>query len=365
MAGIVQSVVDLVLWFVNLLSSLWRRVSSSTLKLDTGLRVSVGRKIAEGGFSFVFEATDSKGTKYALKRIHVGDREVLSSCKNEVGVHRALRHPHLMPLLGMCHKDPAFYMLFPFMPRSLRSHVNQYVFDQTPSQKPMEELLVLRLFHQLLSAVATMHATNFSHRDIKLENVLLKDSKTAVLMDFGSVGPVLQSLATRKDVMEVAERASQHTTLPYRPPELLEGNLRAGDPPLNYALVDVWSLGCTIFAMMFGASPFECEFRKHSGELRVVDCTQLRILGSPSMPPRQTDIGRWYSVDLLRIIENMLLLDRAQRPSVDAVTEQVERLIRQQGGRVPTIQRPTTGSSVPTNDHDLDDLFGGDRAGFV
>lgn len=331
------------------------RALSPSLKLDTGIQVRLGRQIAEGGFSYVFEATGEDGKKYALKRIHIADNDALQECKREASVHRALRHPNLMPVLGTCHKDPVFYMLFPFMPQSLRSTVNKQVFETEPAQKPFEEQQVLHVFHQVLSAVAAMHRTNFSHRDIKLENILLRDAHTPVLMDFGSAGPLLQPLRTRKDVLESAELASQHTTLPYRPPELLEGSLRAGDHDLDYAKVDVWSLGCTLFAMMFGASPFECEFRSHSGEIRIVDCTPLRILGSPSIPPVKTDVGRWYSDELVGIVKSMLTLDRMLRPTIAVVTARVEKLIQSKGGRLPK-------SAPQRNDGDLDDLLGSNRS---
>lgn len=370
--GVWRLIVQLVRWLLGLLASLWRRASAPTIKVDTGIQVRLGRQIAEGGFSFVFEAvgvdgSTNAGRKYAVKRIHVGDREAVQACKREIGVHRALHHPNLMPLLGQCQEDTVVYMLFPFLPQSLRHIVNEKVFPKVdrPPLKPFEELKLLLLFHQVMSGVQKMHDTNFSHRDIKLENILLRDSRTPVLMDFGSAGPTLESIETRKEVLEAIEVASQHTTLPYRPPELLEGGIRAGDADLDYAKVDVWSLGCTLFAMMYGASPFECEFRRpqhqhhqiasaastaEEGEIRVVECTQLRILGSPSMPQPNTNVGRWFSQDLLRIIQEMLTQDRSMRPSIEDVLNMVECQIGKLGGRLPK-------GSQAINDGDISNLF--------
>jgi hypothetical protein len=45
-------------------------------------------------------------------------------------------------------------------------------------------------------------------------------------MDFGSAGQLQVSISSRVDAMEKLELASQPTTMPYRPPELLEAGLQ-------------------------------------------------------------------------------------------------------------------------------------------
>jgi hypothetical protein len=44
-------------------------------------------------------------------------------------------------------------------------------------------------------------------------------------MDFGLAGPLWRSIQTRRDVLEIADDASSHTTMPYQPPELFYGEL--------------------------------------------------------------------------------------------------------------------------------------------
>ena len=145
------------------------------------------------------------------------------------------------------------------------------------------ESLVLELFAHLFQGIAHMHNCQISHRDIKLENVLCKGSnpthlKNPVLMDFGSAGPLTRSLNSRKDILEIAGEASCHTTMPYRPPELFEGELRVDQPDLDYTKVDVWMLGCTLFAIFYGASPFECEFsRSQVKKLIDLNCKRQRL----------------------------------------------------------------------------------------
>lgn len=311
----------------------WRRATGPSIQFDTGRSVRLGKQIAEGGFSFVFEAFDGN-TKYALKRIYVGDREAVQGCLREAGVHRSLKHPNLMPLLGVCHEKVLFYMLFPYMSQSLRSIVNKSIFDPNGNKphKPFTEMRVLQLIHQIMAGVSAMHDSKYSHRDIKLENILMDDDGNPVLMDFGSVGPLEEQVSTRQDALIILETAQQHTTLPYRPPELLEGALRAGDAPVDFGKVDVWSLGCTLFAMCYGASPFECEFRNN--QIRIVDVTQLRILGKPPTPP-----AGWYSQALVDTIQLFLTQDRHKRPTLDEAMVEIESLIQKMGGRIPKATR--------------------------
>jgi serine/threonine kinase 16 len=122
----------------------------------------------------------------------------------------------------------------------------------------------------------------------------------------------------------------------YRPPELFEGGVRAGDADLDYRKVDVWSLGCTLFAMLYGASPSEAEFSAHdgSGRLKVVDCTQLKVIGPVPRPMSGTEVANWYHPNIQRLIEYILIQDRIQRPALTQVIEHVEHLIRELGGAV-------------------------------
>jgi hypothetical protein len=98
------------------LSTLFQRSNKSSRQLitfDNGIQVRIGNRIAEGGFSYVFEAfpvaaaaadTGDREKKFALKRINCANsHELIQSCRHEAGIHRSLplRHPNLLELLGL------------------------------------------------------------------------------------------------------------------------------------------------------------------------------------------------------------------------------------------------------------------------
>lgn len=103
--------------------------------------------------------------------------------------------------------------------------------------------------------------------------------------------------------------------------------------------VDVWSLACLLFGMLYGSSPFEIEFRgNHDCPVTIVECTQLRILGDLPTPPAHSISAKWYSTEIRAMIVEMLNKDRHQRPTLQTVMNKMEDLIRQKGGTV-RIQR--------------------------
>ncbi|CAJ1947749.1 unnamed protein product [Cylindrotheca closterium] len=357
-------------WLMNWLKDQQEKLfSGKAIELDSGIKVRLGRELAQGGYSLVYRATDASNPSiiYAVKCIRCqNDPELRSGCVEEGKIHRRLQQAqdrfeddspmYCMPLYGMTFEDnnEVCYMAFPYLPHSLREEVNQRIFDppaiSSSPPPPWSESVALKLFDHLCEAVALMHREGVTHRDIKLENVLFQGSNTKhlqapILMDFGSAGPLLRSLLSRKDVLEVPEEAGQHTTMPYRPPELFPGELRVGDSDVDYTKVDVWSLGCTLFAILFGASPFECEFtrnrrsmmgsptqnqqQQHQGApIKIVDCTQLRVLGSIPKPPPNTAVEKWYSPQVLDLIEFILEKDRLKRPTLAQVQMRVKAVLK-------------------------------------
>lgn len=348
------------LW--QIVQDLWGNLTGEgpLISFPNHCTVRRGRELAQGGFSIVWEAhavhrsssnnnthnhaVHASRSCYALKQCNVTDREYLRACQAEAAVHEALHHPNCMPLLGMTivsshsnHQKTCF-MLFPLFTKSLREHVNQSLFsihnsNNTSAAAAWTEETLLHVFHEILQGVQAMHQAQYTHRDLKLENVLLDVSRnnskklTPILMDFGSAGSLYAPASTRSDLMNIAERAAQHTTITYRPPELLEGTLwpcEANTRTLDYQKVDVWSCACVLFAMMYGASPVEWQNGK------VVECTPLSILNARA----PTTNNSQYSDALHQIVASTLIQDPNQRPDLSQLLQQVEALIVQQQGTI-------------------------------
>ena len=295
------------------------------------------------------------------------------ACRHEAGIHRSLPrdHPNLLELLGLKFDRQQVqsssnstagcdlcYMLFPLMPDSLRGELTRRnVLLERPrdTRQCFTTKEVLGLLGGLVDGLSAMHDRGISHRDFKVENILLRTGRYAdlgprnggsggasryipVIMDFGSAGPLSEDVATRSDALRLVEAASSHTTLAYRPPELFDGGVRHGPGvSLAYDRVDVWGLGCVLFGLMHGCSPYEMDFVRGparggredaDGLARVVECTHLKILGELPWPPRFDDGGTSstsskssgrYPRELYELVRYMADHDRARRPGVRRV----------------------------------------------
>ena len=96
---------------------------------------------------------------------------------------------------------------------------------------------------QLLDALAYMHLNNVTHRDLKLENLLLarpNDISSVVIADFG----LARNAKTARQVFQ-----TQCGTPSYVAPEILLGK------PYTPA-VDVWSMGVILYTLLIGSFPF-------------------------------------------------------------------------------------------------------------
>eukprot|EP00878_Enallax_costatus_P032081 GHUV01035180.1.p1 GENE.GHUV01035180.1~~GHUV01035180.1.p1 ORF type:complete len:208 (+),score=48.70 GHUV01035180.1:639-1262(+) len=132
----------------------------------------------------------------------------------------------------------------------------------------------------------------------------------AVIMDFGSACKMPQVVSNRTQALTLQEEAEAHCTATFRAPELF-------DVASNCTIdtkVDVWSLGCTLHAMMYGASPFQQALDQGASlALAVMNC---RIPW-----PRGTAVR--YPEELHSLVKLCLQVDPARRPTVPQLLERI------------------------------------------
>ena len=106
----------------------------------------------------------------------------------------------------------------------------------------------------------------YAHRDIKPGNIMIDDDgRTPILMDLGSLAPSPTPITSRSLAIAVQDIAAEHSTMPYRAPELFD--VKTGSS--IDTKVDIWSLGCTMYACLVGKSPFEARSDETGGSLSI------------------------------------------------------------------------------------------------
>jgi serine/threonine kinase 16 len=322
---------------------------NDSITFEDGRRVIPCRQIAEGGFGCVFLARDagiSKKVLYALKKIECNNKEAIEQCRKEASIHRMFNHENIMPLLGMKFETSTkhCFMLFPYIRLSLHDDIMaRHLLEDTAesNRSPYSETEALTLFSKIVDAVETLHGAGISHRDIKPENILLtKRDKhlkcsTPVLMDFGSAGTLTEALHSWPDIIKMTEKAALHTTIQYRAPELFGGGNQYGPTQvIHYDKADIWSLGCVLFAMLYGSSPFEIEWRVSlvegaaaEGTARIVECTYPKVLEPVPFPPDGSAADRRYDSDPNELIEWILRHKVTERPSCFEISKRLQKMV--------------------------------------
>lgn len=317
-------------------------------------RFAVQRPLGEGGFSFVFlvrEVPDARGQDFALKRVLLGDGEDEdedeavssrfgnSAVEREIAVMRATDHPHALPLLRAEIESPkskTSETSATSRARRRRAHMVFPAFSEgtvldrclaNPPGAAFTKTQLLRLTKQIATALAYLHEHPrfgpLAHRDVKPGNVLLETGRMehgtgglkAVLMDFGSCRPARVSVRDRAGALRVQERAARECTAPFRAPELF-------DTPSECDLderVDVWSLGCLLFAGANGGrSPFESALGQTGGSLA------LAVLSGKVAWPEAEAEDDEADAALRDVVAFLLRKDWRERPTARDAVARIE-----------------------------------------
>ncbi|KAG6862521.1 hypothetical protein C0995_000069 [Termitomyces sp. Mi166 len=143
----------------------------------------------------------------------------------------------------------------------------------------------------------------YAHRDIKPGNVMVSDDGiTPILMDFGSACKARVPIETRNQALLQQDIAAEQSTMAYRAPELFD--VKTGTT-LDEK-VDIWSLGCTLYALAYSHSPFEnTQTTEQGGSIA------MAVLNAQYKHPSSA-----YSQGLKDLIDSMLKLNPAERPDI-------------------------------------------------
>ena len=105
----------------------------------------------------------------------IGNR--VKEIKDEIKILSAINHPNIVNLFEEYEDDDSIYIITEF--------IEGQDFLETVKQNPLEEEDVKEYTRQLLLAVCHIHKLGITHRDLKLDNLLLTTDKRIKLVDFG------------------------------------------------------------------------------------------------------------------------------------------------------------------------------------
>jgi eukaryotic-like serine/threonine-protein kinase len=183
----------------------------------------------------------------------------------------------------------------------------------------------IRLFLDVLAAVAHAHRNLIVHRDIKPPNILVTTNGAVKLLDFG----VAALLAPEDSAADLTGHAAPGLTPEYAAPEQLMGE------PVTTA-TDVYALGLVLFVLLAGRTPLGAEGKTASEILRA---TLESDAPAPSRVAVDVRRGRLLRGDLDNIIAKALRRDPAERyATVESFAQDLRRYLSHE----PVSARPTS-----------------------
>ena len=154
--------------------------------------------------------------------------------------------------------------------------------------------------------------------------MIADDGTTPILMDLGSLAPSPTPITSRSLALQVQDTAAEHSTMPYRAPELYD--VKTGS--VIDTKVDIWSLGCTLYACLVGKSPFEARSDETGGSL------SMCVLGGDwRFPDEGRDAKKLkagegvVSEPVKEIVRKCLKVEPGERPDVEELMGLVESVI--------------------------------------
>ena len=267
--------------------------------------------IGRGGMGLVLKGFDAALNRFVAIKVLDPSRAVDAAARRrfarEARAAAAVVHDHVIAIHAVHEAGGIPYLVMPFVPGpSLQERIDR--------GGPMQVREILRVGMQIASGLAAAHAQGLVHRDIKPANILLEHNVERVrITDFG--------LARAVDDTSMTQAGVVAGTPQYMAPE--QARCQAVD-----CRADLFSLGCILYAMAAGCSPFRADSTPAT----------LRLVCDAQHPPLRTvnpELPDWLSA----IVDRLLAKDPDHRfASAAEVADILERglaYLQQPGGEPP------------------------------
>lgn len=197
--------------------------------------------IGNGGMADVYLAKDTiLNRTIAIKILRTSlakDPVYIARFQREASAAAALSHKNIVEIYDVGEDNNQYYIVMEYVPgQTLKELINK--------RGALHVVEAIDIMKQVVSGTARAHRIGIIHRDLKPQNILVTDSGTAKITDFGIAS--IQSLAqvTQTDVI----MGSLH----YLAPELARGEKATVQS-------DIYALGIVFYELLRGQVPFNGE----------------------------------------------------------------------------------------------------------
>lgn len=283
--------------------------SSTTPVLNSLGRFAIRRMLGEGAFGRVYEADDPLlRRRVALKVAKIEQRdgvEMIARFQREARAAANLMHPHIVAIYDSGEESGQHYIAYAFVEGKPLSAAIQ-------SGKPFPFTQAVYLVRKMAEALAYAHRQGVIHRDVKPDNVMVREDGEPMLMDFG--------LAVIRQENRTLTRTGEFMGTPqYAAPEQWRGQASPAS--------DQYSLGILFYELLAGCRPFDGAWIEF-----------YRLLHTEQIPASPRTLRPDLPRDLETIVLKCLEKEEARRyPNCQALADDLRRW---QEGQPVTARRP-------------------------
>ncbi len=204
-------------------------------------RYMLVKSLGEGGMADVYLAIDTILNREVAIKILRGelssDPVTLVRFQREANAASKLNHPNVVDVYDVGEFEGRHYIVMEYIRgRTLKQLISQ--------RGALDKKEAVDIMIQLTSAVQHAHENHIIHRDIKPQNVLVKDDGTVKITDFG--------IALAHDAVQLTQSDAVLGSAHYLAPETTRG-----EPATNQ--IDIYALGIVFYELLCGSVPFQGE----------------------------------------------------------------------------------------------------------
>ena len=244
----------------------------------------IRKTLGNGSYSKVKLAVSLNKTK-SLVAVKIVDRNRAPKdfqtkfLPRELDIWPGLRHPNIIKVFDAFDDGRRVYMILEY---AENGDVLRYI----QRVGALSENLAKGWTWQLCDAVRYLHGLNITHRDLKLENLLLDKFFNVKLCDFGFV---------KGDCMHAMSQ-TYCGSKSYAAPEILKGE------PYDPKKADMWAIGVILYIFVTGKMPFD-ESRGNSGVLEEQQKLEFPWQRYKKVSTRSRSRSRYNNIDYLELSE--------------------------------------------------------------
>jgi serine/threonine-protein kinase len=269
-------------------------------------RYVLGERIGEGGMGVVYAARDEKLRRPVAVKVlspqRVGNKTARARLKREARAAAAFADPGIAQVFDVGETDDGGAFLVMELVRG------ESVRGKQPPGLPQAE--ALRIVHEVARTLDAAHKAELVHRDVKPDNIMIREDGRVVLLDFGiakDFGQAARRTADEEPDSVVTAQGMMMGTPPYVAPEQIHAK---GVGPAS----DQFALAVVAYGFLTGKRPWDAP-------------TDLGVLGQilmePPLPATSFVAGLPSAVDA--VFARALAKEAVKRfPSVEAFADALE-----------------------------------------